>query len=133
MSFSNDLRKISKEIKKDLDSFYRSLCLSAGNSLIYLSPVKTGRFRNNWNFTLGKDDNSTNQGLDKSGTIALGRIRAKTRISKIGDVMYMSNNLPYAYRLETGWSEQRSADEGIVKKTARLFDDFIKDALKDKK
>ena len=133
MSFSNDLKKISKEIKKDLDSFYRSIALSAGNSLIMLSPVDTGRFRANWNFEIGADNNSTSTNMDKTGTLALGRLRAKVRVSKMGDVLYMSNNLPYAYRLETGWSAQRPAEQGIVKETARLFDDFIDAAIKGKK
>lgn len=130
MSFSGDLKKASREIKNNLDSFYRSLALSAGNSLIMLSPVDTGRFRANWNFAIGADDKSTNISNDKTGTLAVGRLRAKVRVSKIGDVLYMSNNLPYAYRLETGWSEQRPAEQGIVKETVRLFDDFIDAALK---
>lgn len=98
--------------------------------MIILSPVDTGRFVNNWNFSVGYDDVTTNTGTDKTGTLSLGRLKAKTRVSKIGDVIYMSNNLPYSYRLETGWSEKRPAEQGIVKETVRLFDEFINDAMK---
>lgn len=130
MTFSQDLKNISKDVKNNLDSFYRSIALSAGNSLVMLSPVDTGRFRNNWNFSVGQDDTSTSASADKTGTMALGRLRAKIRLTKMGDTVYMTNNLPYALRLENGWSQQRPAEQGIVKETSRLFDEFINDALK---
>jgi len=37
----------------------------------------------------------------------------------LGDIVYLANNLPYAQRLEDGWSQQ--APEGMVKLTVQRF------------
>lgn len=131
MSFFGDLKRFANKTNKDLDTVFRSINLGIGNSVTFLSPVDTGRFRQNWRFEIGREDLTIDTAIDKSGTITLGRLRAKIKDVELGDTFYISNNLPYAYRLEHGWSEQRPAEQGIVRETSRLFQKIVKDALKD--
>lgn len=128
MSFAGDMRRFANLAKKDMNTVLRSVALQSGSSLIYTSPVDTGRFRANWRFEIGAFDPSTDASMDKSGAKTFGRLRAVVKGSEIGDVIYLSNNLPYAIRLEEGWSEQ---SKDMVKNTASMFQQMVKDALKE--
>ena len=45
----------------------------------------------------------------------------------MGGVFFVGNNLPYAYRLETGYSKQ--APSGLVGLTVLRFNTFIQNAV----
>jgi hypothetical protein len=71
-----------------------------------------GRFRGAWMVSIGAPDNSLGTVLDPSGNITLVAHRAILAAAKAGDVIHFRNNMPYAERLEKGWSKQ--APLGIV-------------------
>jgi hypothetical protein len=56
---------------------------------------------------------------DPSGAIARGKVEAAVATMELGDVVHMANNLPYARRLEDGWSKQAPA--GMVKLTVQRW------------
>jgi len=91
----------------------QKVALEALNRIVMRSPVDTGRFRANWNVSFGTEDLSTTDATDKSGssTIAKG-LATINQYAKLSQVIYVSNNLPYANRLENGWSKQ--APQGMV-------------------
>lgn len=74
-----------------------------------------GRFRANWQFGYGAINKDTTEQTDKSGSASLGRIEAAVSGVQAGGVCWVSNSLPYAQRLEDGWSKQ--APIGMVKVT----------------
>lgn len=74
-----------------------------------------GRFRANWQFGIGSVNTTTTEQTDKSGAATLGRLKAAISAVSAGPVFWISNSLPYAERLENGWSKQ--APRGIVKLT----------------
>lgn len=74
-----------------------------------------GRFRANWNYSVGAPDETTTQWVDPSGDRTIRKIIAQSRGAKAGHVYYLTNALPYAQRLENGWSKQ--APQGMVKLT----------------
>lgn len=74
-----------------------------------------GRFRANWQVGVGAMDRTTSEDIDPSGAMSLGRAAAKAPGMRAGQVIVISNSLPYALRLETGWSKQAPA--GVVRVT----------------
>lgn len=81
--------------ERDLDRMYRGFCLTVWNNLTQLSPVDTGRYRANHMISF----NSPSYAID-SGT---GFIAPP---SGSFPTVYIQNNLPYALRIENGWSGQ---------------------------
>jgi hypothetical protein len=89
------------------------ICMSLMRDVVDGTPVDTGRARGNWQASTGSPITATLQAEDKNGraTINKGRPAAK---DAAGNVFYLTNNLPYIYRLEfEGWSNQ--APQGWVR------------------
>ena len=78
------------------------------------TPVDTGRAKGNWLVSFGVPDPMTDiTNLDKNGgaTISEGANKLGTYPDTL-PVVYIQNNLPYANRLENGWSGQ--APQGML-------------------
>lgn len=85
-----------------------------------------GRFRGNWQVTLNDPAADPIATIDPSGqmTLALGSDALKA--VQVGITIYLVNCLPYAERLENGWSKQAPA--GMVRVTVADFDGIVTDA-----
>lgn len=91
-----------------------------------------GRFKNNWNLDLGAVDYRDNFPVDDTGNGAMSRGKAKLTQWKPGDTIYITNSLPYAYRIEyEGWSSQ--APRGVVRLTVREFANAMRKAVQETK
>lgn len=111
----------------------QKLTLDIGTRLVMRSPVGNpslwknkapkgyvgGRFRNNWYVSIGTKSNEINQLPDKNGAGSLSRIASVSAQAEAGHVIYFSNNLPYAYKIEVGHSKQ--APSGVVGITAAEY------------
>lgn len=85
-----------------------------------------GRFRANWNVSYGTPDDSVTESTVKGRADAEA---AKALTLPVGGVVFMTNGLPYAKRLEyEGWSSQAPA--GMVRISALQFGDYVREALK---
>lgn len=85
--------------------------IRTGTSVIVESPVDQGRFAANWVYAFGSVDTSTTDGdysgeAEKQGSIT--RLTSTLNGISLGQVFFMSNSLPYAQRLENGWSMKSS-------------------------
>jgi hypothetical protein len=112
------LRKIT------LDMFSRVVLRSpVGNPDLWTRPAPPGyvggRFRANWFASVGEPSNSSSRDIDPLGSVSLGRISAVASAAKLGETIFLVNNLPYAWPLETGWSSQAPA--GMVGITVTEF------------
>lgn len=116
MTFSADISAWVDKAEGNVDAVVRQAVILAAQGIISMSPVDTGRFRANWNFSEGVPNEATSQWLDPTGGRTLRRIMAQARGVQAGRVYYLTNALPYAQRLENGWSKQ--APQGMVKLTA---------------
>ncbi len=105
--------------------FKRKIALQGLTGVVLKSPVDTGRFRGNWNVSVEKVDFSTDlEKKDKSGQATINAGEEVIGQSKPYDVIYISNNLPYANRLENGWSDQ--APNGMLALTvAEIETQFV--------
>jgi len=85
-----------------------------------------GRFKNNWHLSVDQLSTDIFYASDKTGDAANQRIRAAIPRFPLGHTYYFNNNLPYAKKLEDGWSSQ--APFGMVMLTELEFPQIVRDA-----
>lgn len=119
MSFGGDLEKFERRTTDKMERAVRKIALDVFESVIRMSPVDTGRFRGNWQPAIGMAPSGTLEAMDPSGNTVIAKVAGVTGRIEIGDVIYMVNNLPYAERLEDGYSGQ--APNGMVRLTVQRF------------
>lgn len=110
-SFAADLRKFADLTKQSLDATCRVVAIKWFSSTVQSTPVDTGRLRGNWIVSADTPIVSELARLDKSAAIVTGEI--VTTVKGVGHVNYMTNNLPYAQKIEYGGSKQATA--GMVR------------------
>lgn len=115
MSFSVDISRWVEKAKGNADKVTRAAAVLAAQGVVQMSPVDTGRFRGNWQLGIGSVNSDMSSPVDPGGAQVLGRIQAQVAQASAGDVLWVSNSLPYAQRLEMGWSKQ--APSGMVRVT----------------
>lgn len=86
------------------------VALTAISRIDLRSPVDTGRFRANWTFSIGAMDASIT--AEVGSNVAENNAKAQAYPQDTFPVFYLQNNLPYAERLEDGYSSQ--APGGMV-------------------
>lgn len=126
MTFSADIAKFVVQAKGNIDEAARRATILLAQGVILKSPVDTGRFRGNWMFAAGAVPRQTLTTTDPSGQATLSRLIAQIDTTGAGGITYLSNNLPYAVRLENGWSKQ--APQGMVRLTAQEFQAYVSKA-----
>lgn len=124
MSFAVELQKLVDKARGDVDRAVRQSVVLATQSLVLKSPVDTGRFRANWILGVGVINQTTSATTDKGGMAAIGRIADQMQNQPEGAVFYITNSLPYAKRLEYGYSDQ--APQGMVRLTVVELPNLIK-------
>lgn len=115
-TFKLDVSKFAKKAGKEADKVVREVCLNLVNDIVLNTPVDTGRAKANWFTSIGSPSSATiefDSGKLPAESLAIGR--AMPDIAKAtGSIFWISNNLPYIYRLEyEGWSKQ--AERGMVR------------------
>lgn len=86
-----------------------------------------GRFRGNWQLGIGSIPGGETGRIDPSGAATLGAVYAEIPTQAAGLVFYLSNNVPYAQRIEEGWSRQ--APTGLVGLTMLESDSIVAKAV----
>lgn len=143
-SFALDVSKWVEKAKGRSDSVVRRVALELGQQIINKSPVGDpskwkvprkgyvgGRFRANWYMGVGVRPTQTNDQRDPGGEASKARIQSLLPSVYSGTVVYITNNLPYAMRLELGppspWSKQ--APQGMVRTTVENYQGIVADAV----
>lgn len=123
MSFALDVSKFVEKAKKNPETVMRQVSIKLFSAIIKASPVDTGRFRMNWMASGSAPASGVTDVTDKSGNIATGN--ATSFVLKAADwrEFTLTNNLPYAQRLEYGWSQQAPA--GVVRTNVSRFQQLI--------
>lgn len=126
-TFSLDVSKFIEKAKLDTGTVIRKVGADALRSIVEKSPVDTGRFRANWVVSYGPTT-QTVLGLDKSGIDTINSGLRVIQLLNPGDDLWISNSLPYARRLEYGYSGQ--APVGMVRITVREFRSYLDAAVR---
>ena len=85
--------QLADDIEQELDRKYRAFWFTLYNNVNLLSPVRTGRYRSSHCMSIGQPSASI------TGT---GFVSPPSGLP----TMSIANNLPYAERIENGWSGQ---------------------------
>lgn len=96
------------DVMKDAHKLQRGMAITVLNNLQLLSPVLSGRYRANHTVSFGSPDYRYTENKDGM-SLAFSAITGME--ANALPVVYIQNNLPYAERLENGWSKQ--APSGI--------------------
>lgn len=123
MSFSSQLKKFNEKTQKKAERVFRQSALTLFGNIVKQSPVGNpslwasnpppnyvgGSFRANWQVSINRPETGIIESTNTSSTSMMTEVSK----AKLGDTIYFTNNLPYALRLEQGWSTQ--APSGWVK------------------
>lgn len=123
MSFTLDVKAFCEKAKKNPETVMRSVTLKLFSAIIKASPVDTGRFRGNWQTTGVTPATGLIAGVDPTGNKAVNSAATFITNAPGWDTFTLTNNLPYAERLEYGWSKQ--APSGIVRVNVIRFQQLI--------
>ena len=112
MSWKGKPTDFSLKVIESTEEKVKKIAADMLQGVIIASPVDTGQFRSNHRVSLNAPDNSTEE--TNGNTAPIGSMDAKVmnrglnilKSAKIGGLIYIQNNLPYAQRLEHGYSEQ---------------------------
>jgi hypothetical protein len=124
VSFSDDIRRFAEKTKLRMDLVHRKVVFDLTSSVVSMSPVKTGRFRNNWNIAEGEPNTSTRETVGDP----TDRLKGYADTINLGGVVYITNSLPYAIPLEYGWSKQ--APHGMVRVTITNYQQYMANAVR---
>lgn len=115
--FNNDLKSWDQALQQEMNLVIRKVGLEMLQRVILKSPVDTGHFRHNWQLTVNNTTDTELAGEDKGGTATIARESPKLLGAlPPGPLVYIQNPVPYAERLENGWS-QRQAPQGMLRLT----------------
>lgn len=129
MSFSDDMNAYAKKAGASLEETTRAVALELFGSIIKDTPVDTGRARGNWQTSIGAPASGE---VDRLGEReSLSELGSEAGKFGGGQVIYLSNNLPYIQRLELGWSDQAPA--GMVRKNIARIQQIVRKAARDNK
>ena len=84
--------------------------VAVGTDVVVRSPVDESRFRNNWfsglnNVNTKTTTRTSRKGFGEKGGVRLAELSNLASSIKLGDEIFFTNSLPYARRLEFGWSQ----------------------------
>jgi hypothetical protein len=96
--FADQVRKFSEDAKARLDAVTRESVLEAGRRLIDRSPIDSGAFVSNWNYSLEAPDYST------TGATTIRTVNHLGELPKAagGFIHYISNGTAYGGVIERG-------------------------------
>lgn len=139
--FKIDLNKILEKAGENASAIARKIALETYTKVVMKSPVDTGRLRGNWNIGINMTD-VTEYPADPStlnsppNSLSLVRATSALNNFKLGDTIFISNNLPYVYPLEYGLMGEgsktiggfsRQAPQGFVRITYKEISSSLED------
>lgn len=121
--FTLDIQAYVAKAKKNPEIVMRQVSLKLFSAIIKSSPVDTGRFRGNWQTTGVTPATGLIAGVDPTGNKAVNSAATYITNSPNWYQFTLTNNLPYAERLEYGWSKQ--APVGMVRVNITRFQQLL--------
>lgn len=129
--FSAQLGRFSDRAKSGLDATRRAVAIKLFSAVIMDTPVLTGRLRGNWQTSINSPLTAPIDREDLTGAEAIGEVEKVVGRSRPTDVVYLRNNLPYAYRIEyEGWSKVK-APQGMVRRNVARFRRILSEAARE--
>lgn len=128
MSFSDDIKRFRQKTEKRGDTVVRKTVIDLMSRVVNETPVDTGRAKGNWQVGVNQEPQGTVETTDKQGNATVSKGTSEALRGSLGDVWYITNNLPYIGVLEAGSSAQ--APKGFVRNAAKDADQMLKRAAR---
>lgn len=141
MSFTAEMRNFCKDVAPDkIDKAVRITLTEISARLVMRSPVGDGsywknpppagyvggRFRANWQYGFRAKPSGFIDAIDGAGSSTLASLVSSALSAPSSGIHYLTNNLPYAERIENGWSRQ--APNGLVGRVELEFPAIVRSA-----
>ena len=110
MTWRNKPSSFSLQLISEADALTKKITGEMLQQVVVRSPVDSGAYRNNHRVSVGSVDKSFDVNDTGSDSLSKG-IRTIQSGGGLGKIVYISNSLPYAEKLENGYSQQ--APQGI--------------------
>lgn len=122
MSFSQQLTAFVNGSKDKIDRVVKDSTQVLFKNVIKETPIDEGTARGNWQTSVGQPKTGT---IDRVGAdVAIAEVMANVP-DEAGQVVYLSNNLPYIRKLEYGHSQQ--APGGMVRVNAAKWPQIVQE------
>lgn len=142
MGFGKDVLNWSKRTKERRDEVVSTVFKRLGTLIVRRTPIgditlwqrapaegyRPGSLANNWFAGVGEPAGFARNPANPSAVDSLSQINAAALVAP-GKLMHIANPLPYARRVEYGWSTQ--APQGMVRISVRDFTKLVKQAVAD--
>lgn len=126
MSFTAQIEGFGKKAVGRVQDVRRGVTLKLFSAIIRDTPVDEGTLRANWQITAEAPATGTLDATDKSGGATIKKLEAPIKQSDGDTPLFLTNNLPYAARIEfEGWSKV-NAPEGMVRRNVVRFGRLIR-------
>lgn len=124
--FTSDLKGFKRKALENVERVRRESIIKLFDMVAVASPVDTGRFRGNWQCSVGTPNIST---IESVRPLSQVQKEIQANLGELKDTVFLTNNLPYAEPLEyDGHSAQ--APEGMVRVNAAKWPDIVKSVAK---
>lgn len=145
MSFNGDIEKFRQKVDKIATDIFRGTAIDAFSRIVKRTPVGNpsawdnpglwrslgfvegsyvgGRLRGNWQMKINSQPKDVVDKADKNGGKTIIAAKGTVTKVKLGDSIFIINNLPYAGVVEDGRSKQ--APHGMVKVTVAEFKNVV--------
>lgn len=145
MTFAADVRRFTEKTEKGIDKTVRAITFALFREVIQRTPVGDpdrwkvpappgyvgGRLKGNWQASVNAPVSGTVTTTDRSGATTIANMA--TAIGGWGSTTFLSNNLPYAQRIEyDGWSKVKSP-QGMVRVSLARINSIVARAARDNK
>jgi len=141
MSFSLELKEFAEKTERNINDVKQAVALDMFGKVIKATPVGNpslwkskppkgytgGRLRGNWQASIDTPASGVIKGVDSSGAKTTQKMVGVIESQEGDGVLWLVNNLPYAERVEYGWSTQ--APSGMVRVTIAAFESAIQRAI----
>lgn len=127
-NFEDQIARFIEETEQKIDDVLQTIVIQIGRTLVTLSPVDTGRFKGNWQLSLGAGTNASLTRQDPTGYATISDITSTANKFTAGQVAYIQNHLLYGNDLEYGSSLQ--APDGVLRVTEMRFRRIVEDAIR---
>ena len=115
LAFDRQIEAFAKKANISIDRAIRGTSIKLFSAIILASPVDTGRFRANWQASNERPASGEVNGFADP----VNKVATYINGAPFANEFTLANNLPYAYKLEFGYSNQ--APQGMVRINVARF------------
>lgn len=149
MTFSSDIKAFAEKTKTDIADVKKYAAIKIFTDIVKATPVGNpdywqeingkprkappgytgGRLRGNWQTSLNTPIHTEIARIDPDGGDVLKEMQTTVYNSNVEESIFMTNNLPYAIRVEYGHSKKQRP-MGMLRVSIAGFENAIKEALR---